>query len=92
MLLVCYARYMILSGQELLHYLSRITFVDTEELAMILGKARVAIHRGLAKLMDGCFTHRNQSPIACNLADRDRTSCKQRCPVLLRKGECPVIR
>ena len=48
---VCYARYMGVSDQELLHHLSRMPFVDTAELAMILGEAHVAIHRGLAGLL-----------------------------------------
>ena len=50
---VCYARYMSVSDRELLHHLSRMPFVDTAELAMILGEAHVAIHRGLACLLDG---------------------------------------
>ena len=48
---VCYARYMSVSDQELLHHLSRMPFVDTAELAMITGEAHVAIHRGLAGLL-----------------------------------------
>ena len=48
---VCYARYMSVSDQELLHHLSRMPLVDTAELAMILGEAHVAIHRGLAGLL-----------------------------------------
>ena len=48
---VCYARYMGVSEQELLHHLSRMPLVDTAELAMILGEAHVAIHRGLAGLL-----------------------------------------
>ena len=49
---VCYARYMSVSDQELLHHLSWMPFVDTAELAMITGDAHVAIHRGLAGLLD----------------------------------------
>ena len=49
---VCYARYMSVSDWELLHHLSRMPFIDTAELAMILGEAHVAIHRGLAGLLD----------------------------------------
>ena len=49
---VCYARYMSVSDQELLHHLSRMPFVDTSELAMITGEAHVAIHRGLAGLLN----------------------------------------
>ena len=42
---------MSVSDHELLHQLSRMPFVDTAELAMILGEAHVAIHRGLAWLL-----------------------------------------
>ena len=48
---VCYARYMSVSDQELLHHLSRMPLVDTAELAMITGEAHVAIHRGLSGLL-----------------------------------------
>ena len=58
---VCYARYMSVSDQELLHHLSRIPFADTAELAMITGQAHVAVHRALADLLtDGIvarFSH-----------------------------------
>ena len=50
---VCYAQYMSVSDQELLHHLSWMPLVDTAELAMILGEAHVAVHRGLAGLLDG---------------------------------------
>ena len=43
---------MSVSDQELLHHLGRMPFVDTAELAMILGEAHVTIHRGLAGLLD----------------------------------------
>ena len=42
---------MSVSDQELLHHLRRMPFVDTAELAMILGAAHVAIHRDLASLL-----------------------------------------
>ena len=42
---------MSVSDQELLHHLSRKPFVDTAELAMILGEAHVAVHRGLTGLL-----------------------------------------
>ena len=42
---------MSVSDQELLHHLSRMPFVDTAELAMILGEAHVAIHRDLTGLL-----------------------------------------
>ena len=48
---VCYARYMSVSDQELLHHLSRMPSADTAELAMITGEAHVAIHRGLTSLL-----------------------------------------
>ena len=48
---VCYARYMSVSDQELLHHLSRMPLVDTAELAMITGEGHVAIHRGLSGLL-----------------------------------------
>ena len=43
---------MSVSDRELLHHLGRMPFVDTAELAMILGEAHVAIHRVLAGLLD----------------------------------------
>ena len=43
---------MSVSAQELLRHLSRMPFVDTAELALITGEAHVAIHRGLASLLD----------------------------------------
>ena len=43
---------MSVSDQELVHHLSRLPLVDTAELAMITGDAHVAIHRGLAGLLD----------------------------------------
>ena len=43
---------MSVSDQELLHHLSRMPLVDTAELAMITGEAHVAIHRGMAGLLD----------------------------------------
>ena len=42
---------MSVSDQELLHHLSRMPLVDTAELAMIMGEAHVAVHRGLAGLL-----------------------------------------
>ena len=35
------------SDQQLLHYLSRMTFIDMAELAGVLGEAPAAIHRAL---------------------------------------------
>ena len=48
---ICYARYMSVSDQDLLHHLCRMPLVDTAELAMITGEAHVAMHRGLACLL-----------------------------------------
>ena len=47
----CYAGRMALSGKRMLEALSRMPFVDTAELAMTLGEAHVAIHRGLTCLL-----------------------------------------
>ena len=55
---VCYAQYMSVSDQELLHHLSRMPFVDTAELAMITGGAHVAIYQGLAGLLDNSIVGR----------------------------------
>ena len=49
---------MSVSDQELLHHLGRMPFVDTAELAMILGKAHVALHRGLTDLLSGSIVDR----------------------------------
>ena len=43
---------MAFSQERILDALARLPFVDTAELAMILGEAHVAIHRGLADLLD----------------------------------------
>ena len=42
---------MSVSDQELLHHLSRMPFVDTAELAMILGETHATVHRGLTGLL-----------------------------------------
>ena len=44
---------MSVSDRELMHHLSRMPLVDTAELAMVLGKAHVALHRGLTDLLSG---------------------------------------
>jgi len=49
---------MSVSDRELLHHLSRMPFVDTAELARITGEAHVAIHRGLATLLDDGIVER----------------------------------
>ena len=48
---VCYARYMNVSDQDLLHHLGRIPLVDTAELAMITGEAHVTVQRALTDLL-----------------------------------------
>ena len=42
---------MSVSDRELLHHLGRMPFVDTAELAMILGEAHVTVHRALTDLL-----------------------------------------
>ena len=42
---------MSVSDQELLHYLSRMPFVATAELATILGESHATVHRELACLL-----------------------------------------
>ena len=49
---------MSVSEQELLHHLSRMPFIDTAELAMILGEAHVTIHRWLTDLLTDGFVAR----------------------------------
>ncbi len=44
---------MAISVQQLLHCLSRLPFVDTAELAVILGEAHATTHRALSGLLDG---------------------------------------
>ena len=42
---------MALSDQRLLHSLSRMPFIDTAELAGVLGEAHATVHRALAGLL-----------------------------------------
>ena len=49
--LLCYARYMALSDRQLLHFLSRMPFIDSVELAGILGEPHATVHRTLADLL-----------------------------------------
>ena len=51
---------MSVSDQELLHHLSRMPFVDTAELAMILGEAHATVHRGLTELLSEGMVGRRQ--------------------------------
>ena len=49
--LFCYARHMAPSDQRLLHSLSRMPFIDSAELASILGEPHATIHRALTGLL-----------------------------------------
>lgn len=40
-----------LSDRQLLHFLSRMPFIDSAELAVILGEAHSTVHRHLASLI-----------------------------------------
>ena len=48
---------MALSDRQLLHSLSRIPFIDSAELAGILGEPHATVHCGLADGIVGCVTH-----------------------------------
>ncbi len=56
-----YARTMALTDQQLLEALSRMPFVDSTELALILGEPHATVHRRLSELLDdgivGRVTH-----------------------------------
>ena len=47
----CYARHMALSDRQLLSALSRMPFIDSAELAGILGEPHATVHRALAGLL-----------------------------------------
>ena len=49
--LLCYAQHMTLSEQQLLDSLSSMPFINSAELAGILGEPHTTIHRGLAGLL-----------------------------------------
>ena len=49
--LFCYARHLAPSDQQLLHSLSRTPFVDSTELAGILGEPHATVHRALTNLL-----------------------------------------
>ena len=52
--LICYARHMALSERRLLDSLSRMPFIDAEELALVLGEPLATVHRALrGMLTDG---------------------------------------
>ena len=46
-LLLCYARYMAVSDRQMLDSLSQMPFIDTAELAGVLGEAHATVHRDL---------------------------------------------
>ena len=48
---LCYARRMRLSDRQLLNALSRMPFIDSAELALILGEAHATVHRALTGLL-----------------------------------------
>ena len=47
----CHARYMPFSNRQLLDSLGRTPFIDSVELAAILGEPRSTLHRGLTDLL-----------------------------------------
>ena len=49
--LLCYARHMALSDQQLFDSLSRTPFVDSAELARVLGEPHATVHRALSDLL-----------------------------------------
>ena len=49
--LFCYARHMALSDQQLFDSLSRTPFVDSAELARVLGEPHATVHRALSDLL-----------------------------------------
>ena len=56
MSLFCYAPYMALSDRQLLNTLNQTSFVDSAELAGILGESHATVHRALNGLLaDGIF-------------------------------------
>ena len=50
-LFLCYARHMATSDRQLLDLLSRTPFVDSTELALILGEPHATVHRALSNLL-----------------------------------------
>ena len=49
---------MALSGRQILHSLSRMPFIDSAELAGILGEPHATVHRALASLLTNCTAGR----------------------------------
>ena len=56
--LLCYSRTMALSERQLLDSLSRTPFVDSAELAPVLGEAHATVHRRLSELLADCIIGR----------------------------------
>ena len=50
-ILLCYSQHMALSDEQLLDALSRTPFIDSAELALILGEPHATVHRTLADLL-----------------------------------------
>ena len=57
-LFLCYARHMATSDRQLLDLLSRTPFVDSTELALILGEPHTTVHRALGDLLADGITGR----------------------------------
>ena len=53
--------YGVLSDRQLLDALSRMPFVDSTELALILGEPHTTVHRNLADLLAECIVGRVMS-------------------------------
>ena len=49
--LLCYARHMALSDQQLFDSLSRMPFIDSVELSRVLGEPHATVHRALSDLL-----------------------------------------
>ena len=66
---------MALSDQRLLHSLSQMPFIDTAELALILGKPHATVHRALTALLADGIAGRFASgvtPRGCSAAHTTR--------------------
>ena len=63
--LVCYAQYMSVSDQELLHHLSLMPFIDAGELALILGEPLATVYRALTALLTDGLAQRVSHGTAC---------------------------
>ena len=56
--LFCYSQHMAISERQLLDALSRTPFVDSTELALILGEPHTTVHRNLADILAECIVGR----------------------------------